>query len=94
MISNKGEEIQAERIFNNLMGILLGPVDLPTFKRFIISETAYGAVGEMKNVLGLFLSRKLRGDFGDLGIVFVTSSATLTKNLLNVFAIVVESVVR
>ena len=51
MISDRDEEIQTERIFNSLMGILFGPVDLPTFKRFIISEISYGAVGEMKNVL-------------------------------------------
>ncbi len=57
MISDKGGEIQPERAFSNLMGIIFGPVDLPTFKRFIISETSYGALGEMKNVFGLFLSR-------------------------------------
>ena len=57
MISDKGEDMYRERTFNNLMGMLFGPVDLPVFKRFIMSEISYGAVGKMENVFGLFLSR-------------------------------------
>ena len=57
MISDKGEEMQTERTFNNSMGMLFGPVSLPTFKRFIVSKISYGAVGEMKDILRSYISR-------------------------------------
>ena len=47
MISDKGEDMYRERTFNNLMGMLFRPVDLPVFKRFIMSEISYGAVGKV-----------------------------------------------
>ena len=48
MICDKGEKKYGEIIFNNFMGILLGPMDLPDFKAFITSDTSNGAVGLKK----------------------------------------------
>ena len=35
MICDKGEKKYGEIIFNNFMGILLGPMDLPDFKALL-----------------------------------------------------------
>ena len=51
MIWDSGEEICGDRIFNNFMGILLGPKDLPVLSTFMISTISRGAVGVIKNEL-------------------------------------------
>ena len=43
------EDILEERIFNSFIGMLLGPKDLPVFRRSITSETSWGAAGVIKN---------------------------------------------
>ena len=71
MIWDSGEEICGERIFNNFMGILLGPIDLPVFSTSIISAISWGAVGVInQRTLGgthvNFIIEKVVGDISFL----------------------------
>ena len=79
---------------SNFKGRLFGPVDLPDSNKSTISDISHGAAGNMKKECGFLLSRHSKGDFRDLGILFVSRSATLTKQLFNIFAIAVESFIK
>ena len=79
---------------SNFKGILFRPVDLPDLNKSITSDISHGAAGSMKKECGFLLSRHSKADFRDLGILFVSLSATLTKQLCSIFAIAVESFIK
>ena len=58
-ISEKGCEIYKQRDFNNLIGMLYGPTDLPTFNEFIKISISVAEEGKIKKISHYNVSNSL-----------------------------------
>ncbi len=91
MIWEKEEDIKGLRSFKTFIGMLSGPRDFLVFRREIILDISWGTEGAMNKELPILSPIKSKGDFVDLGMFLVILWETLTKNLLETFAIIVGS---
>ena len=64
--------MRVKNFFNNLTGMVLGPVYLFFLRDWIIENTLSGTVGYIKKLLLLGAFRYLGAEFGFLGILLVT----------------------
>ena len=71
--------MRGSRIFNTLIGMPFGPIDLLFLCDYSIEDTSLGTVGDIKKLLLLGGFRYLCAEFEFLGMLLVIFLATLRR---------------
>ena len=79
-------------VFNSLIGILDGPVDLDSSRVRIIFRISSSLVRAIIKSKGILFLRYVAGFLKDIGILLPVFGPTFTKKLLNALAICFGSV--